>query len=175
MDTKLIIRKIIKSALNAILSFIIFLIVVVLVCDRSRCYYELPDNMSFTIWKRSIKNECYIIPGKYKSFFMPKSNYIFSHKWEYNTMFFLNDTLNTVVLEKEQRHTYCTDTNCFSSHNVTFDSGWNVVELTDNLKYLISDDGIHIKRGIGVCHIDESDVILYKGKRVYRRIIFPWF
>ncbi len=39
--------------------------------DRCRYYYELPDDMSFTIWKRFLKNECYIIPGEYKAFLPP--------------------------------------------------------------------------------------------------------
>lgn len=176
MSIKHIIRKIITTLLNAILSFVVFLIIVIFLYDRCRYYYELPDDMSFTIWKRFLKNECYIIPGEYKAFLPPKDSCIFSHKYENNSIFFLNDTLNTVVLEKEQRYIYCSDANCFNNHFITPDSGWNVVVLTDDIKSLIYENGFrHVKEDIGVCHIDYNNCILYKGKKIYRQIIFPWF
>ncbi|CVK17182.1 hypothetical protein Ga0061079_1199 [Apibacter mensalis] len=64
-----------KKIIVIIISIILLFLILDFWNEMSRKYYCLTEDKCITVWKRS-DGYCYIIPGKYTSWFKPKDNYI---------------------------------------------------------------------------------------------------
>ena len=65
-----------KKLLIAICCTIVIIAAQLIWQDQSRDYYRFSDGKCFTIWKRVGTHNCYLIPGRYRSVFAPKDDYV---------------------------------------------------------------------------------------------------
>ncbi|MGM5631615.1 hypothetical protein O2K51_12000 [Apibacter raozihei] len=82
-----------KNVIKFLILFFIFIGCFLLYLVQKREYYQISDKY-VTVWKTS--GGCYLIPGKYRSWFIPKDNYIKTS----------NMNAITIIIDKNSNYDY---------------------------------------------------------------------